>query len=95
VVALKGAHTVVADASGRVGINTSGHPGMATAGSGDVLTGCVAAFLAQGVEAYSAACCGVYLHGKAGELAAHITGEVGMVAGDILSHLPLARSRTR
>ncbi len=94
VVALKGAHTVVADAGGRIGINTSGHPGMATAGSGDVLTGCVATFLAQGVEAFTAACCGVYLHGKAGELAAHLTGEVGMVAGDILSHLPLARARS-
>ena len=93
VVVLKGAHTVVAHEKGWVGINTSGHPGMATAGSGDVLAGCIATFLAQGLEPYTAACCGVYLHGKAGELAAHITGEVGMVAGDILSHLPLARSR--
>lgn len=94
VVVLKGAHTVTADAGGSIGINTSGHPGMATAGSGDVLTGCVAAFLAQGVEAFTAACCGVYLHGKAGELAAHLTGGVGMVAGDILSNLPLARARS-
>lgn len=92
VVVLKGAHTVVADTGGRVGINTSGHPGMATAGSGDVLTGCIATFLAQGLDPFIAACCGVYLHGKAGELAAHLAGGVGMVAGDILSHLPLARS---
>ena len=54
---------------------------MATAGSGDVLTGCIASFLAQGLEPFSAACCGVYLHGKAGELAAHLAGEAGMVAG--------------
>jgi len=95
VVVLKGAHTLVASPDGRIGINTSGHAGMATAGSGDVLTGCVATFLSQGLPPYEAACCAVYLHGKAGELAAHISGEVGMVAGDILSCLPLARSRRR
>jgi NAD(P)H-hydrate epimerase len=95
VVVLKGAHTIVADAEGELGINTSGCPGMATAGSGDVLTGCIATFLAQGLKPFDAARCGVYLHGKAGELAAHMTGEEGMVAGDIISHLPLARSRGR
>jgi hydroxyethylthiazole kinase-like uncharacterized protein yjeF len=95
VVVLKGAHTLVADADGRIGINTSGHAGMATAGSGDVLTGCVSTFLAQGMAPFEAACSAVYLHGKAGELAAHIGGEVGMLAGDILSCLPLARSRRR
>ncbi len=95
VVVLKGAHTLVAAPDGRIGINTSGHAGMATAGSGDVLTGCVATFLSQGLPPYEAACCAVYLHGKAGELAAHMGGEVGMLAGDILSCLPLARSRRR
>ncbi len=95
VVVLKGAHTVIAGPEGRIGINTSGHPGMATAGSGDVLTGCVSTFLAQGLVPFEAACCAVYLHGKAGELAAHMGGEVGMLAGDIVSCLPLARSRRR
>ncbi len=92
VVVLKGANTIVAGKEGRIGINTSGCPGMATAGSGDVLTGCISTFLAQGLEPFQAACCGVYLHGKAGELAAHIVGMEGMIAGDILAHLPLARA---
>ncbi len=95
VVVLKGANTIVAGEEGRIGINTSGCPGMATAGSGDVLTGCISTFLAQGLGPFQAACCGVYLHGKAGELAAHIIGMEGMVAGDILAHLPLARAGGR
>ena len=63
---------------------------MATAGSGDVLTGCTAAVCAQGLSPMDAALCGVFIHGKAAEIAAHMIGPVGMVAGDVASHLPLA-----
>jgi len=93
-VVLKGAHTLVADPAGRVRINLTGSSGMATAGSGDVLTGCIAALLAQGLSPFEAALCGVYLHGLAGELAAVTVGEIGMLAGDITAALPVARSRT-
>ncbi len=93
-VVLKGAHTLVADPAGRVRINLTGSSGMATAGSGDVLTGCIAALLAQGLGPWEAALCGVYLHGSAGELAAVTVGEIGMLAGDIAAALPVARSRT-
>ncbi len=93
-VVLKGAHSLVADPAGRVRINLTGSSGMATAGSGDVLTGCIAALLAQGLPPLEAAVCGVYLHGSAGELAAVTIGEIGMLAGDIAAALPVARSRT-
>ncbi len=93
-VVLKGAHTLVADPAGRVRINLTGSSGMATAGSGDVLTGCIAALLAQGLGPWEAALCGVYIHGSAGELAAVTVGEIGMLAGDITAALPVARSRT-
>jgi len=92
VVVLKGANTVIADANGKAYINPLALPGLATAGSGDVLTGCTAAFCAQGLEPLEAALCGVYIHGKAAELAAHLVGPIGMVAGDVISHLPLALS---
>ncbi len=93
-VVLKGAHSLVADPAGRVRINLTGTSGMATAGSGDVLTGCLAALLAQGLAPFEAALCGVHLHGSAGELAAVTVGEIGMLAGDIAASLPMARSRT-
>jgi NAD(P)H-hydrate epimerase len=80
----------VADADGKAYINPLALPGLATAGSGDVLTGCVAALSAQGLGPLQAALCGVYIHGKAAELAAHLVGPVGMVAGDVISNLPLA-----
>lgn len=92
VVVLKGANTLVASAEGRVLINPLALPGLATAGSGDVLTGCTAAVCAQGLSPMDAALCGVFVHGKAAELAAHMIGPVGMVAGDVISHLPLALS---
>ncbi|MEW6553340.1 MAG: NAD(P)H-hydrate dehydratase [Actinomycetota bacterium] len=91
-VVLKGANSLVAEAEGRIYINTLALPGLATAGSGDVLTGCIAAFCAQGLDPLDAAVCGVFIHGKAAELASHLVGPVGMVAGDIISHLPLALS---
>lgn len=89
---LKGANTLVATPEGRIHVNTLALPGLATAGSGDVLTGCIAAFCAQGLDPPDAAVCGVYVHGRAAELASHMVGSVGMVAGDIISHLPLALS---
>ena len=90
VVVLKGANTIVAEAGGRAYFNPLALPGLATAGSGDVLTGCTAAFSAQGLGPLEAALCGVFVQGKAAELASHMVGPVGMVAGDVVSHLPLA-----
>jgi NAD(P)H-hydrate epimerase len=89
VLLLKGHGTIVTDGR-RVYQNTTGNPGMATAGSGDVLTGLVAALLAQGLEAFAAAQLGAYVHGLAGDLARDALGEVGMIATDVLAHLPQA-----
>ena len=95
VVVLKGAGTVVTDVA-RIYVNRTGNPGMATAGSGDVLTGLVAAFLAQGLEPFEAAVLGVWAHGKAGDLAAAAKGQIALIAADLLEHLPQAlRSVTR
>ena len=87
VVVLKGYRTVIASPDGRVAINATGNPGMATGGTGDVLTGVIAAWLAQIGSAEAAARLGVYLHGLAGDLAAAAEGEVAMIAGDLLDHL--------
>jgi len=89
VVALKGHETVVTDGS-RTFINPTGNPGMATAGSGDVLTGVVAALLAQMHAALDAATLGVYVHGLAGDIAAREKGQVSLTASDILDALPAA-----
>ncbi|MDI6824829.1 MAG: NAD(P)H-hydrate dehydratase [Bacillota bacterium] len=93
VVVLKGARSLVGTPTGRVFINPTGNVGMATGGSGDVLTGLVGAFLAQGVPAERAACLGVFLHGLAGDLAAGRRGRLSLVAGDILTWLPQAARR--
>jgi NAD(P)H-hydrate epimerase len=90
VVLLKGARTVVADPSGAIYINPTGNPGMATAGSGDVLTGTIAALVGQGLEPSRAAAAGAYLHGLAGDLAAREKGMMGLVAGDLVLALPEA-----
>jgi NAD(P)H-hydrate epimerase len=92
VVLLKGHRTVVTDGK-RLYENTTGNPGMATAGSGDVLTGLIAALLAQGLEAFAAAQLGAYVHGLAGDLAKEELGETGMIASDVLLRLPLAIRR--
>ncbi|MDR3250504.1 MAG: NAD(P)H-hydrate dehydratase [Tannerella sp.] len=84
IVVLKGAYTAVCLPSGKVYFNTSGNPGMATAGSGDVLTGVITSLLAQGYRAEDAAVIGVYIHGIAGNLAAANLSEESMIAGDIV-----------
>jgi ADP-dependent NAD(P)H-hydrate dehydratase len=87
VVVLKGAGTVVTD-SRRYFINSSGNPGMATGGSGDVLTGVIAALIGQKLPAFDAAQLGVFVHGLAGDIARDHHGEIGMIAGDIVDALP-------
>jgi NAD(P)H-hydrate epimerase len=86
VVVLKGAHTGVAAPDGAYWFNTTGNPGMATGGSGDVLTGLITGLLAQGLSSLDAALAGVYLHGLAGDLAAEASSEEAMIAGDISRH---------
>ena len=84
---LKGAYTAVCTPSGKVFFNTSGNPGMATAGSGDVLTGILLGLLSQGYRPEEASVIGVYLHGIAGNLAATNLSEESMIAGDIIQML--------
>lgn len=93
-VVLKGQATVVTDGK-RLYRNTTGNPGMGTGGSGDVLTGLIAALLGQGLEPFSAAQLGVYLHGLAGDLAAERIGEVSLIATDLIDFLPEAFLRHR
>ncbi|MGB0522100.1 MAG: NAD(P)H-hydrate dehydratase [Flammeovirgaceae bacterium] len=87
IVVLKGAHTAIAVPEGKVFFNSTGNPGMATAGSGDVLTGMIAALLGQGYAAKDAAVLGVYLHGAAGDGARDEVGEVGVIASDIIAQI--------
>ncbi|HPG40526.1 MAG TPA: NAD(P)H-hydrate dehydratase [bacterium] len=87
---LKGGPTIIGCRNGQVYINSTGNAGMATAGSGDVLSGMIAALLAQGVPAEKAAIAGVYLHGLAGDIAKKNYGEMGLVAGDIVNAIPKA-----
>jgi NAD(P)H-hydrate epimerase len=87
IVVLKGAFTTVSTPGGKVYFNSSGNPGMATAGSGDVLTGIILGLLAQGISPENAAIAGVYLHGLAGDLAAQQNSEFALVAGDIIDYL--------
>ena len=93
VVCLKGNRTIVTDGA-RIYRNSTGNPGMATGGSGDVLTGAVGAFLARGLPAFDAAVLGVYLHGLAGDLAARRVGFESLIATDILENLPEAFLRS-
>jgi NAD(P)H-hydrate epimerase len=87
-VVLKGARTVIATAGGRVFINPTGNPGMASGGMGDVLAGMLAGFLAQGFAVEDALRLGVFLHGFAGDLVASAKGEIGMIASDVIEMLP-------
>lgn len=87
IIVLKGHYTMTVSPTGRVYINSTGNAGMATAGAGDVLTGVIAAFLAQGYKPIHAAFIGVYLHGLAGDIAAEKKGEFGMTASDIADYI--------
>src|SRR5262249_50787337 len=94
VLVLKGHVTLVSDGT-RLYRNRTGNPGMAKGGSGDVLTGLIAALLGQGLDAYAAAQLGVYLHGVAGDLARDQLGEVSLIATDLLDYLPHAFGRMK
>ncbi len=85
---LKGHQTLVTHPNGTLYQNTTGNPGLATAGTGDVLSGIIAGLLAQGLSTANAAECGVYLHGIAGDLTADTKTQPGMIASDVIEHIP-------
>ena len=93
VVVLKGHQTVITDGVS-FAINTTGNPGMATAGAGDALTGVIASLLGQKLKALDAAVLGAHIHGLAGDLAAQARGPIGLMATDIIDHLPAALRST-
>ena len=88
VIILKGHESIVTDGDRKICINKTGNPGMATAGSGDVLSGIVGAFLAQGLDAFSAAKYATHIHGLAGDIAAFDKTQLGLMASDIISRIP-------
>ena len=88
VVVLKGARTVIAAPSGECWLNPTGHPGLATAGSGDVLAGILGALLARGLPADIAARIGVYVHGATADHLLISKGMSGLIASDLLHHIP-------
>jgi hydroxyethylthiazole kinase-like uncharacterized protein yjeF len=92
VIVLKGDDTLVAEPGGCVGVSRGGAPALATAGTGDVLSGITGAFLAKGVEPFTAACAAVFLHARAGQLAAETIGTEGVIASDVIELLPRAHS---
>ena len=94
ILVLKGARTIVARPDGHVAICPTGNPGMATAGTGDALTGIIVGLLAQQLSPWDAACAGTYLHGLAGDLAAGELGQAGMLAGDLIAYIPFAVKQT-
>ncbi|MFA6186613.1 MAG: NAD(P)H-hydrate dehydratase [Phycisphaerae bacterium] len=89
VIVLKGQGTIVADAE-KIYINTTGNPGMATAGAGDVLTGVIASLCGQGLDNFDASVLGTYVHGLAGDLAEKDKGQISLIATDIIDELPCA-----
>jgi NAD(P)H-hydrate epimerase len=91
VVLLKGAGTVIAEPGGEVTINTTGGPNLATAGTGDVLSGIIGGLLAQGCAPYAAGVAGAYIHGRSGDMARARRGDTGTVASDLLDLIPQAR----
>jgi len=88
VLVLKGHETIVARPDGDFYVNATGNVGMATGGTGDVLTGMIASFVGQGMDAFNAAAAGVYFHGLAGDLAAKEKGTLSLIATDLLNKLP-------
>jgi len=92
IVVLKGANTTISTPDGKVFVNPTGNPGMATAGSGDVLTGIILGLLAQGYPPEKAAKIGVFIHGMAGDIAAEDIGQYSLIASDIVDYLPYALS---
>jgi NAD(P)H-hydrate epimerase len=88
VLVLKGRRTIVAAPTGALYVNKTGNSGMSTAGVGDVLTGMISSFIGQGINPYSAAVIGVYLHGLAGDMAAREKGQFSLIASDLLTKLP-------
>ncbi len=89
-IVLKGAHTVIATTDGRCRVSPFANPGLASAGTGDVLAGVIAGLAAQGLTPFDAASLGVYLHGRAGEMVREKLGDAGTIASDLLPELPLA-----
>jgi NAD(P)H-hydrate epimerase len=89
VLVLKGSPTLVTDGE-RKFLNTTGNPGLATGGTGDVLTGLITAIVCQGLSPFDAACLAVHVHGRAGDLAAAELGQAAMIASDLLKYLPAA-----
>lgn len=94
-VVLKGAYSIVATPDGRMAVSPFANAGLASAGTGDVLAGVIAGLLAQGLSPFRAACCGVYLHGEAGERVKQRIGDAGMLAGDLPGELPLVIKELR
>jgi hydroxyethylthiazole kinase-like uncharacterized protein yjeF len=94
-IVLKGAYTVVASPEGRVKVSLIANPGLASAGTGDVLTGAIAGLVAQGLSLFDAATCGVYLHAEAGEMVKARLGDAGMLASDLLPELPQVIKRLK
>lgn len=90
IIVLKGANTVIASPKEDVVISPFANPVLATAGTGDVLSGIIAGFLAQGLKPFNAACLGVYIHGLAGEILKEKIGDAGILASDLLSVIPKA-----
>ena len=95
VVALKGAYTVIATPEGICRVSPFANPGLASGGTGDVLTGVIAGLMAQGLSPEESTCCGVYLHGAAGEEVRKELGDTGTLAGDLLPALPKAIKEVR
>ena len=95
VMVLKGAFSAITDQNGRCYFNSTGNPGMATAGSGDVLTGIILSLLSQGYSSLDAALIGVYVHGLAGDMAADELGQEALIAGDLVEYLPKAWKKLR
>jgi len=92
---LKGYQTLIADPEGQVRVNPTGNPGMASGGMGDVLSGIIGALLARDVDPFDAACCGVYLHGLAGDMLKEEMGDTGLAATDLAERVPAAIQRLR